>query len=333
MERKHSIDLLRIISCLAVIAIHTVSGPLANYSGNLDTSLMSTLDKVHVLMNWSIPVFFMITGYCILGKQEYTYKHCFKHVRKFLIVLATVGLLFALLEEVFIYDTINFSVILRSLQNVASGNLWDHMWYLYDIIGIYLVLPVIHTFMSSNRSNRLIFTGLLFIFTILLPSFAQSIAIGIDFPFGGYLFYVCFGGMVSKEDLRKKQSFFIVLSSFFAALFVVFCPAEYDFGYRSLTICFIALGIFVFFCALQMKAHAFIVTISQCTFGMYLIHPLFINVAVKLFKIDFLSYMPYAKLTALYVTICLVSFLTIFIFRKLFSYSSLLRFTHNRQEP
>lgn len=57
MERKHSIDLLRVISCLAVVAIHVISGPMSNYSGILDTNLTSILEKTHVLLNWSVPAF------------------------------------------------------------------------------------------------------------------------------------------------------------------------------------------------------------------------------------------------------------------------------------
>ncbi len=170
MERKYSIDLLRVISCLAVVLIHTISGPMTNYSGVLDAELETVLTRIHVLMNWSVPVFFMITGYCILGKDEYTYRHCLKHVRKYLFVLATVGFFYALLEEFFITKTICLSVILESCKNVVSGNLWDHMWYIYAIIGVYLVLPVLHAFLSSKKENRFILTGLLFLFTIVIPA-------------------------------------------------------------------------------------------------------------------------------------------------------------------
>ena len=316
MERKHSIDLLRVISCLAVVAIHVISGPMSNYSGILDTNLTAILEKTHVLLNWSVPAFFMITGYCIIGKEEYTYRQCFKHVRKFLVVLATVGFLYALLEEVFIHDTLSISAVLKSLQNVLKGNLWDHMWYLYAIIGVYLVLPVLHAFMSTGKINRYVLTGLLFVFTIFLPSFDKIITIGIELPFGGYLFYVCFGGMVAKGDVSKKQTIFAVIASLLAALFIVLSHEKNDFGYRSLLVCLIAIGIFMFFFEIQMKPNKLVAVVSQCTFGMYLIHPLFINVVVKMLRIDVLSRMPYIKLTALYVGICLISFTVIYIYLK-----------------
>lgn len=317
MERKFSIDLLRIISCLAVIGIHVVSGPMTNYSGVLDASLVTILEKAHVLSNWAVPVFFIITGYCILNKQAYTYRHCFKHVCKFVLILATVGFAFALLEEVFSHPYISFSVIAAAVRNVISGNLWDHMWYLYAIIGIYLVLPVLHPFMASTKNNRLILTGLLFFFTIVVPSIAHIIAIGVDIPFGGYLFYVCFGGMVAKGDFNKKQNISIAIAGLLSAIYILWSPFEADFGYRSLSICLLSCSIFTVFNLLNVKSSKFISIASQCTLGVYLIHPLFLNVAIKVLKLDFLSHMPYFRLVGLYIAVSLISFFTAFTLRRI----------------
>lgn len=327
MERKYSIDLLRIISCLAVIGIHVISGPMTNYSGVLDTSLVTILEKTHVLLNWAVPVFFMITGYCILNKEEYTYRHCLKHVRKFVLILATVGFIFALLEEVFDVRAFNISVIAAAVRNVISGNLWDHMWYLYAIIGVYLVLPVLHLFMASTKNNRLILIGLLFFFTILAPTIEPIVAIGVDIPFDGYLFYICFGGMVAKGDFSKKLSLFIVLSGLLSAIYILWDPRGNDFGYRSLTVCLLACSIFIVFHLLNVKSNKFISLASQCTFGIYLIHPLFINVAVKVLKLDFLSHMPYWTLFCLYVVVSLMSFIATLILQRTFTIVSWF-FTH-----
>lgn len=269
-------------------------------------------------MNWAVPVFFIITGYCILSKQEYTYRYCFKHVRKYVVILAAVGFLFALMEAVFNADTVSVSIILIALQNVVSGNLWDHMWYLYALIGVYLVLPVLHTFMSSGKENRLVLTGLLFLFTIVLPAIEHIIEIGVTIPFEGYLFYVCFGGMVAKGDFSKKQSFCVVLSGLIAAVYVLVASGENAFGYRSFTISLIACTIFTLFATSRIGYSKTVAEISKCTLWVYLIHPCFINVAVKVLKLDFLSYKPYVKLTVFYVAVCLISFATVWFLRRIF---------------
>ena len=203
-ERKSSIDLLRVLSAFAVIVIHIVSAPVTNSNTEIDISIVNTLNTIHVLMNWAVPVFFMITGYCLLQKAEVTYRYCFNHVAKYIGVLFSVGLSYALMELIFSAKTINAWIIVEAIKNVIVGNIWDHMWFVYEIIGIYLVMPVIHTFMQQGRKNILVLTSLLFVFGILLPTLEKYVDVGINIPFGGYLFYVCLGGGISQNNSRLQ---------------------------------------------------------------------------------------------------------------------------------
>ena len=134
MTRKYNIDILRIISALAIIGIHVIRCPIHNASF-IEPALEGTLNMAHRLLLWAVPVFFMISGYCLMQKQDCTYKYAFKHVRKYVAVLFTVGLFFALLELFFAQRTINLQIIRTALLNVIVGNLWDHMWFVYAIIG------------------------------------------------------------------------------------------------------------------------------------------------------------------------------------------------------
>ena len=126
MRRNGSIDVLRIISAIAVLSIHVISACGIGV-GNESIVDGGHLEGAHELLKWSVPVFFMITGYCLLCKETCTYRYCFQHVGKYLGVLCTLGLFYALLEEVFNARTINASVLKNSVLNVISGKLWDHM--------------------------------------------------------------------------------------------------------------------------------------------------------------------------------------------------------------
>lgn len=85
MTRKTSIDILRIISAIAVVIIHVVSAPIASSNIAVEATLTHNMEMIHTLMNWSVPVFFMITGYCLTKKRECTYKYCFSHVLKYML--------------------------------------------------------------------------------------------------------------------------------------------------------------------------------------------------------------------------------------------------------
>ena len=110
MKRNYSIDLLRIMSAIAVVIIHVVTAPLNNITFVVDPALKSILSAFHHLSYWAVPVFFMITGYCMALKKECTYKYCFSQVAKFVAVLFTVGLFYALLEEVFTARTVSIAI-------------------------------------------------------------------------------------------------------------------------------------------------------------------------------------------------------------------------------
>lgn len=317
MERKYSIDLLRILSAVAVVLIHIVSAPVANSSAVIDSAVATNLNLIHTLMNWSVPVFFMITGYCLQKKKEVTYEYCFSHVMKYIGVLFTIGLAYALMEEVFTARTINGAVLVQSILNVISGNLWDHMWFIYSIIGIYLVMPVIHLFISKDDKNAVILTVLLFVFTILLPTFEKYFSIGVTIPFGGYLFYVCFGSTIAKLKINPRFSIFIPLFGVLSVIWIFLENPNGKFEYTHLTICVMAISIFLTVSQMNIKSNKLILGISKCTWGIYLIHPLYINIAIKVLKIDVLSSNVYIRLLVMWGVILTISLLTVYILRKI----------------
>lgn len=310
MERKYSIDLLRIISSLAVIIIHTVSAPVTYNAIQISTSVASHLELIHTLMNWSVPVFFMITGYCLLLKQNCTYRYCFLHATKYLGILFSIGLFYSLLEEIFNAKTINTSIILKSVQNVFTGNLWDHMWFIYALIGIYLVMPVLHSFIQQSRESAVILTSLLFFFNILCPTFEKYIHLGIIFPFSGYLFYVCYGSIIAKYKICTSHKYLCCFLGLLSILWIIMSSNSSSYGYDHLSICLIAMSIITIFNDLTISPSKLILKVSECTLGIYIIHPFFINVALKLLKLNMGSEMPYLKLLLFTTVIFFISFIS-----------------------
>ena len=317
MERKNSIDLLRIISAVAIVIIHTVSTPVAYIPEDIDGNLWCNLYRIHTALKWAVPVFFMITGYCLLRKPGLTYKYIFTHVWKYVSVLFTVGLSYSLMAEFFEYRTITPSIFGQAVLNVIAGDLWDHMWYVYAIIGIYLVMPVIHRFMHQDRENGLILTALLFVFHILSPAFEDFLPVGVQLPFDGYLFYVCMGGLLAQQELSKKWTAAIYLAGILALGWLLLFWGYWDLGYCHPVVCAMAVSVFLFVSRLNVKSGKLLLGLSACTWGVYLIHPFFINVAVKVLEIDVLTSYAYVKLLALLLAVLAVSFGGTYVLRKI----------------
>lgn len=208
-QRTSFISLLRIISAFAVVVIHVITSSIGNNVGTIPPSTQSSLHLIEALMRWSVPVFFMITGYIFLGvKQECTFASIRKYVLRFLAVLFTVGWLFALMERTFNAGSLQPKFVPLALRDVLLNNLWDHMWYLYAIIGLYLLLPVLKPFVDARPENLPMLCALTFLSGIIIPTLNDifDVEIAIDFLLvSRYAFYVLFGAWVSKWEITPPR--------------------------------------------------------------------------------------------------------------------------------
>lgn len=317
MNRRGSIDVLRIVSAIAVVTIHVVTAPVGNVTKDIKTSTIEILNLIHNLMLWAVPSFFMITGYCLMKKEECGYKYCLKHALKYIVVLFTVGLGYALMEQLFCSRSFSFGIVGAALSNVICGNLWDHMWFVYAIIGIYLVIPLLHSFIKYREKEFYILTLLLFVFTILLPSFEQFFQVGIQFPIGGYLFYVCYGGVIAKYKSDSEKEMIIYFLGVIAFLYVICCGKTVTLEYMNLNVALMAMAIFTFVSRLDMQSNTTIRVLANCTWGIYLIHPLFINILIKVLKLDILNSAPYINLFLFEVGVLICSLMVVFVGKRI----------------
>ena len=317
MQRNSSIDILRVAASIAVVFIHVSTAPVGSAADVVSGGILKNLELIHILMQWSVPVFFMITGFCMMQKDNCTYSYCFSKVLKYVGTLFTVGLFYALLESVFTEKTVNLKILWNAVKSVIGGYTWEHMWFVYAIIGVYLVLPVIHSFMKLENRNPLIITLILLVFNILIPVISKYIPFGVELPFDGYLVYVCFGGMIAKYKVDKKWSY---LSFFVIALSVIYLFVNVGkelFVFKHPVVCFMAMGIFLLVSWGDFKDNKIISEIAKCSWGIYLIHPFFMNIALKVLKLDLLSGMLYIKLFLFAVVLFMISLLSTYILRKI----------------
>jgi surface polysaccharide O-acyltransferase-like enzyme len=236
----------------------------------------------------------MISGVLFLNPQkELTLEKLFK---KYLlrIILATFifGTFYAFLE---IFFDANYQFTLKQIGiavfNAFQGKSWDHMWYLYMIAGLYLIIPIIKIFTAyaDKRTVEYILV-ILFIFTSLIP-FSEtlfSIKIGIYLPINSvYLLYLVLGYYIQyyKINVNTKLLLTIII------VYIVYMGIrpmgnglDIPLGYNSPVIVIITFTFFCFIRQLQKHSKIFYI-LSPLTFGIYLLHPLFINFLYKFIKL------------------------------------------------
>ena len=322
--RKNSIDILRIIAALAVVLFH-VLGSSANNDPEVQQNIHSAVTAVSSILQWHVPVFFMITGYLWLShEKDCTFKKMLPNIRRFILVLFTFGLGYAMMEHFFMIRSVSIALLWASFQDVLKGNLWDHMWFVYAIIGIYMVLPVFKPFFDLSSIKTIsFFSGLLFLFTIIFPILetVTGYSIPIAFPIGKYMFYVCAGGLIAKWNPTHVKTAIIAISLFvcsmFAALLIqVRAPQYVD----CIPLCSCISAVSFFFSVTvfmnDMPTISWIRRISDCTFGIYLLHPFFINIMIKLLHIYPLRHLPFLSITGACIAIVGLSYLSACFLRK-----------------
>ena len=290
-EQITFIVLLRILAAFAVIVIHTRS--MTFYETNI-------YNFVHACMLWSVPVFFMITGYIFIGVKKISdFSSIKNNVIKFVVVLFTLGFFYAICQRFF--ETRNFTVMLfiNSFCDVLKGNLFDHMWYIYAIIGIYLILPMLSLFVNSNKKNLYILLVLTAVLGIIIPDICKMLNISTSFklPIGNYAFYVLAGATIkeiSVDKLKVLRNISLLIIPLYILIYAynIFVYDVFYASYTSILVASLSVSVFII-CAYSFRnlnTNIIINSISECTWGIYLLHPFFIHVIVKLFKFTITPY-------------------------------------------
>lgn len=113
------------------------------------------------------------------------------------VVLLTVGSVFAWMEIYFTTKSLAPSGFLIALWNTVQGETWKHLWYLYTLIGLYLIMPVVKSFFNNLSLKELdVFLILSFFFGSIMPTISSltGVKLGVTLPICSIsLFYFMMG--------------------------------------------------------------------------------------------------------------------------------------------
>ena len=304
-NKKIYISFLRILSTLAVVFLHTNNTILNNNSYfHFSNGQKLVLSTNTVLMNWAVPVFLMITGELLLDRaKEITIKKCFnKYIRRIVLALFIFGVPFSLLE-IFLNERRIFCLdLFISLKNVILGNSWSHLWYLYALIGVYLLLPFLKIYLkNANIDHMKYILSVLFVFNFIIPLLNNVLncKIAFNIPIEGFtIFYVLMGryiaeNIVLKEFNRKFLKEILILEIVIIILLnsIFYTEDNIFLNYDSPIIALLSMTIYSLFSGKTLKRwKCKIWKLDRLCFTVYLIHPIFINFFYKFLKITPLSF-------------------------------------------
>ena len=327
------LDLLRVVCTFAVIVLHT-----SGYAWSVlpySDSLWNYANLYDGFFRFSVPIFVMISGVFMLSDQtELDLKklYCQKILRlvKLFLVYSTV---YAIVTNIIYSDAFHPSLF---VEQVVRGHY--HLWYLYAIIGLYIITPLIKEITKSSRLTKY-FLILAFIFEILIGT-ASAVFKTIDFNMifaksylffvKGFTIYYVLGYFAYHNSINKRNVLYLlgILSTIGTIAGTKLYSAYIGensavfYSFLSLNVFFQSWAIFVFFKEVISKikfsprVKDFIMALSKYSLGIYLIHDLFLILLSRV-NINCLSFHPLFSIPILSILVFILSGLSAFLLSKI----------------
>ncbi len=296
------IEILRIIACFFVIFNHTYTKGFMLFSTRQIGSLSYWIYMfISVFCKVSVPLFLMISGALLLGREDDCKKDILR-IGKIVVILLSFSLFYYLKSHFGQNFNLNdFIMIFYTKQ--TSG----HLWYLYLYITFLLSLPFLRSMVRNLKVK--------YYYTMIVLVLFQKLLIFIEFFFwnGEYranndmliswlasniVIYPCVGYFLhnkTEENGIKKQDILLSLTMCLfglflscllthrRALFLGSCDETNAQTFHNTFILFVCIALFIsvkHFCGIVKigkNIENFIREIGGVTFGIYLLHMFFLN--------------------------------------------------------
>lgn len=156
-------------------------------------------------------------------------------------------------------------------------------WYVYLIIGLYLIAPILRPFFRTATTHELVYVFITSSLFIILEELFPNIkwVKGFHSDYFIHLAYFINGYVIAHCLKNKKYSKPIILMSFI--IFFVLSTMNLKVKFTSFPfIYFLSLSLFGMLLFVPVKKSQAILFISKTSYGMYLSHVIFISLLLKL---------------------------------------------------
>ena len=306
MKRTNYYSYLRAIACMAIVLLHTADASVMLYGDAISNMQKSVSMGMVYCMMWAVPTFVMVTGALLLNpEKEITYKKLYgKYILRIVLALAAFGLIFRCFDIVMNGEPWSVTSVLQGLWNVMIGKSWAHLWYLYLLIGIYLLLPFYRKIAANSSTRELWYLlGIYALFISILPLTGM---VDVDLAFyihtsTIYPFYLFLGWTISSGKLNISKQGGAILFLVGTLLLITVVRARYMNGieeaakllnYSSVFVILQSMGLFALFKQEDGDGNELSFTkrilldIDKCSFGIYLVQMIFVRLILRYWGIN-----------------------------------------------
>lgn len=141
-DRDLRYDFVRVISMILIVCIHVPANLLYRYKyvSIIDWNIANFIDSYSRM---AIDIFIMLSGALLLSKSESIANFYSKRVKKIIIPFIFWTVFYTFWER---YYRDGNTSIKSTLVNAINTPVYSHLWFLYAIIILYLITPLIKVF-------------------------------------------------------------------------------------------------------------------------------------------------------------------------------------------
>lgn len=294
--RNTNLDLLKIMACVGVVLLHTTM------PGFKETGSWNYLTYLYYLGTYSIPVFFMVNGYLLLGKNEISYSYILQKIKWILVTVSIWTLIIWIYKRDFSQNPIK-----KVLGSLLQRGYFFQFWFFGALILIYLCLPILKRFLKSKNRYLLVLSLLVIIgFVLELTNYLLQKPVQVyviqTFRLWTWFFYYILGGFIAQFNLANLRSCFknwmkvVTLVLLFISPFILYVLAKdihhnlyAEYFYDSIFVKIVSLGFFLTVLTFDLNTdkNRWIIYISNQIMGVFIIHTFVMKVWEKLVGFSF----------------------------------------------
>lgn len=278
-DREYWIDAIRSFACLCVITTHA---PIPNCGSG--EGLISIFNYYSV--GGASILFFMISGALIFNKPQNMFPFIKTRFMRVFFPMVFWTVVYLAIE--LIRGKISFVELIKSILLIPFYPQQGTFWFIYVIFGIYLLTPMVSTWLNKCKKSDLEFFMAFWCFTLFLPYLEYflpdlskiTIITGILYYFSGYIGFAILGVYLRRY---MTFSFSSLLSLFICIVIVSFPWFLYYFtdiphsiiqNRMSINHVFLATLYFLMIKAIRFSPRMKLLfyDFAQHTFGIYLVH-------------------------------------------------------------
>ncbi len=314
------LDVLRLVALLMVIAGHSVD----MYNATPQDDPMNGFWGAFIgsLMRPSVPLFAMMTGLLILPVKESAgdfYRRRIPRVLVPMVIWSAIYYLVPWLTGVLGMDLSVVSILYPfefspsqdfgdALHNIAMipfafNGYTTHMWYIYMLIGLYLIMPFFSAWIEKNDRTLVRTFIIMWCCSLMLPYLSQILSpdlfgrcawneFGTFYYFAGFAGYLLLGHLLGKGNPLPSRKIIAMGAMLYFAGYIItytgFSSMIVQYSYEqepeliemfwqfcSPNVALMAIGMFL--ATQRVKIHServqrALANITKCGFGIYLMH-------------------------------------------------------------